>query len=207
MADTNYLKLLTKDFFNRHPVKKFSAARLLYSALLMPQVFDAVEKFLPELNALGAGEGFAVPDHAQLIDRIKREEDVSQLLRMIRQSMPPHVKNHLISRLLERKDEALPEIQRLILRTFSSHAIENCVTFMTKCKTDCSNWIIEHYQDVREPYARSMLCLVLGFRSTPEAIPFLIQQMEFFEKRFPDESFDQAPLMALYEIRARFRTL
>ncbi len=68
-------------------------------------------------------------------------------------------------------------------------------------------WILQCYSDVYDPYARSMLCLVLGFRADPEAIPFLMQQVDFFEKRFPSETYDQGPLMALYEIRERFRTV
>ena len=51
-----------------------------------------------------------------------------------------------------------------------------------------------------------MLCLVLGFRADTQVIPFLMQQVDTFEKQFPDKSSEQAPLMALYEIRARFRT-
>ncbi len=64
---------------------------------------------------------------------------------------------------------------------------------------------MEHSNEVRDPYARSMLYLVLGFRADTDAIPFLMQQVDFFEKRFPDTTYDQAPLMALYEIRERFR--
>ena len=70
-----------------------------------------------------------------------------------------------------------------------------------------ADWIIQNYNDVREPYARSMLCLVLGFRASTDVIPFLVQQVDAFERQFPDKSFEQGPLMALYEIRARFRTV
>ena len=52
-----------------------------------------------------------------------------------------------------------------------------------------------------------MLCLVLGFRANTDVIPFLMQQVDSFEKQFPDKSYEQEPLMALYEIRARFRTV
>ena len=51
-----------------------------------------------------------------------------------------------------------------------------------------------------------MLCFVLGFRANTDVIPFFMQQVDSFEKQFPDKSYEQGPLMALYEIRARFRT-
>ena len=78
---------------------------------------------------------------------------------------------------------------------------------MVKCGTNCSDWIMQNYNDVREPYARSMLCLVLGFRANTDVIPFLMQQVDSFVKQFPDKSYEQGPLMALYEIRARFWTV
>ena len=49
-----------------------------------------------------------------------------------------------------------------------------------------------------------MLCLVLGFRAGPDCIPFLMRAVETFEKQYPEETFDQGPILALLEIRARF---
>ena len=72
---------------------------------------------------------------------------------------------------------------------------------------NCSEWILQNYEAVREIYARSMLCLVLGFRADTAVIPFLMRQIERFEQQFPRDSFERAPLLALYELRARFRTV
>ena len=56
------LKLLTKDYFNRHPVKEYSAARLEYSMLLMPEVMDVVDEKLPEMREMAAKRGIDIPD-------------------------------------------------------------------------------------------------------------------------------------------------
>ena len=82
-----------------------------------------------------------------------------------------------------------------------------CVWFMARCEENRSEWILQNYEAVREIYARSMLCLVLGFRADTAVIPFLMRQIERFEQQFPRDSFEQAPLLALYELRARFRTV
>ena len=201
------LKLLTKDYFNRHPVKEYSAARLEYSMLLMPEVMDVVDEKLPEMREMAAKRGIDIPDTTEQMKRVEEEEDTGKLLRMLRQTQPPVVRKAVREKLLKREMEALPEIQRMILKAFNDNTIENCVRFMTKCETDCTEWIMRHYDDVREPYARSMLCLVLGFRASTDVIPFLVQQVDAFERQFPDKSFEQGPLMALYEIRARFRTV
>ena len=201
------LKLLTKDYFNRHPVKEYSAARLEYSMLLMPEVMDVVDAKLPEMREMAAKRGIDIPDTTEQMKRVEEEEDTGKLLRMLRQTQPPVVRKAVREKLLKREMEVLPEIQRMILKAFNDNTIENCVRFMTKCETDCTEWIMRHYDDVREPYARSMLCLVLGFRASTDVIPFLVQQVDAFERQFPDKSFEQGPLMALYEIRARFRTV
>lgn len=201
------LKLLTKDYFNRYPVKEYSAARLEYSMLLMPEVMDVVDAKLPQMREMAAKRGIDIPDATELMAKVEQEEDTRKLLRMLRQTQPPVVRKAVREKLLNREEEVLPEIQRMILKAFNDNTIENCVRFMTKCGTNCSDWIMQNYNDVREPYARSMLCLVLGFRANTDAIPFLMQQVDSFVKQFPDKSYEQGPLMALYEIRARFRTI
>ena len=175
--------------------------------LLMPEVRDVVDEKLPEMREMAAKRGIDIPDTTEQMARVEQEEDTGKLLRMLRQTQPPVVRKAVREKLLKREMEVLPEIQRMILKAFNDNTIENCVRFMTKCGTDCTEWIMRHYDDVREPYARSMLCLVLGFRASTDVIPFLVQQVDAFERQFPDKSFEQGPLMALYEIRARFRTV
>ena len=130
---------------------------------------------------------FPIPRNTtEQMKRVEEEEDTGKLLRMLRQTQPPVVRKAVREKLLKREMEVLPEIQRMILKAFNDNTIENCVRFMTKCETDCTEWIMRHYEDV---------------------IPFLVQQVDAFERQFPDKSFEQGPLMALYEIRARFRTV
>jgi len=190
---SNNLKLLTRDYFNKHPVKEYSAARLEYSMLLMPEVMDVVDEKLPEMREMAAKRGIDIPDTTEQMKRVEEEEDTGKLLRMLRQTQPPVVRKAVREKLLKREMEVLPEIQRMILKAFNDNTIENCVRFMTKCETDCTEWIMRHYDDVRDPYARSMLCLVLGFRASTDVIPFLVQQVDAFERQFPDKSFEQGP--------------
>ena len=194
------VKLLTKDYFHRHPIKEHSAARFVYSLLLMPEVLSSAKKALPELREQAAQRGIYLPDSTQQMALLEQEEDMGNLLRMLRQSLTPDICAALLEKLLNREAEALPEIQRLVLKTLNANAIESCTRFMAMCEANCSEWVLQNYDAVREPYARSMLCLVLGFRGDRDVIPFLMQQVELFERQFPGHSFEQAPLLALYEI-------
>ena len=196
------LKLLTKDYFNRHPIKDISAARFEYSMLLHPEVMDIADEVIPELQA----KGLRFPDDSAAIAAVEQEDDSARLLRMLR-SLPPTARRILLDKVLVREEEVLPEIQRMILKAFNDSTIENCTRYLVRCRTNCSEWIMQNFNNIREPYARSMLCLVLGFRADPDAIPFLMQQVEVFETRFPSETFDQGPVLALSELKARFRTV
>ena len=85
---------------------------------------------LPALRGLAAQRGIALPDATQQMVALEREEDTGRLLRMLRQTLAPDVRGALLEKLLKREEAALPEIRRLILKTFNDNAIENCVRFM-----------------------------------------------------------------------------
>ena len=116
MVMPDNLKLLTKDYFNRHPVKEYSAARLEYSMLLMPEVMDVVDEKLPEMREMSAKRGIDIPDTTEQMKRVEEEEDTGKLLRMLRQTHPPVVRKAVREKLLKREMEVLPEIQRMILK-------------------------------------------------------------------------------------------
>lgn len=182
-------------------MKEYSAARLEYSMLLMPEVISSTERKLPELRELAVQSGIDFAGSTQQRIHLRQEEDTDRLLRMFRRPLAPDVCRTLLEKLLKWEAEALPEAQRLILKTFRDSTVENYVRFMTRCEENCSEWILQNCKGVRKPYARSTPCLVLGFRADADIIPFFVQQAEWFERQFPE----QTPLLALYEMRARFQ--
>jgi len=56
----------------------------------------------------------------------------------------------------------------------------------------------EMYNEIRYPFAQASACLVFGMQGMEEEMPFLLSEYERFQRNFPDESFDQHPLLALY---------
>ena len=99
---SDYLKLLTKDYFNRHPIKDISAARIEYSLLLQPKIMDLVDEVIPILKA----QGLSFPDNSDAITAVVQEEDTARLLRMLRRGMPPSARRILLDKLLAREEEA-----------------------------------------------------------------------------------------------------
>ena len=195
----NYLKLLTEDYINQHLTDNLSAAKIMYNLLAYPEKFDlsieAEEK---------ASSHSILPDTSPTLEMVRNEENTDRLLRMFRQASKISVRDALIDKLLTREDEVLPEIERMMLKAFKDETIEHSLFFILKCKTNCSDWIVENLKNVRDPYAQSTLCLALGFLADPDVIPFLMEQVNRFETEYPKESFDQGPLFALIRIQERF---
>ena len=175
-----------KDYFKKHPLKEFSAARFAYSQLLMPEVEDIALQMIPELEA----KGIPFPDNSAIKEQIRQEQDVKKLLRLVRNNIPMDAKKDLT--------------ERILLKAFNSSTIENITRFMVECEMNCADWIRDNYHEIRDPYARSMMCLVLAFRGDMTDVVFLMGQVDYFEKNYPEKSYEQAPLIALYELKARY---
>ena len=52
-----------------------------------------------------------------------------------------------------------------------------------------------------------MLCLVLGFRGDLTCEEFLLEQISYFRKNYPEERFDQGPLIAVYLVNHQEKKL
>ena len=57
---------------------------------------------------------------------------------------------------------------------------------------------------IEYPYTLSLVYLLLGFIGGSEAIRPVWNYYHFLREKYPEESYDQGPLLALYEFRARF---
>jgi hypothetical protein len=190
-------ELLTKSWFSKHPLAKISAARLGYSLLSSP---DFEEKAIDVMNKNGIMPH--VDDKRE--QAIAKEEDLTELIRWMRRGVNGSAKLLLRKKLLDREQEAVPVLQKMLLTTAISSFIELSLDLFVHCRENNSDWLLKHYEEIRDPYARSTLCMLLGFRGDMGAVPFLMAQVELMEKQWPNKNYEQGPLLALYELQARF---
>lgn len=187
------IKELNKNYFRNHPLKELSAARIEYSLYLMDGIEELVNRmFKPDAKDL--------QDEAAIDSAVKPEE----LLRCMRKGLSGNNREKLRKKVLEHEAEMKPLIQRRAITNLQSIFIENTLHFFLHCNENCCNWIIQQYDDMRSEYLKSMLCLVLGFRGDVTAVPFLMKEVERFERWYPNEDYEQGPLLALYELKERF---
>ena len=58
--------------------------------------------------------------------------------------------------------------------------------------------LMEMYDQIRKPYAKSMACLVIGMRKTEGATHLLMNEYERIKREYLEESLCQGPLLGLY---------
>ena len=88
-------KLLTKAYFDRHPLQEISAARFAYS-MLLEQDFEGM--FLGALKQIG----YEDESKAAILREVEAMDDLQSLLRFARKEIPLDSQLRLRKKLLER---------------------------------------------------------------------------------------------------------
>ncbi len=98
----------------------------------------------------------------------------------------------------------MPLIKEKTMKSGQDIFIENTLYFFLHCEGNCCDWILKEYSNIWNEYLKSMLCLVLGFRGEVEMIPFLMKETVRLERMYPEETYAQAPILAIQELAVRF---
>lgn len=190
------IKKMARVFLDTHRDIDVSAAKLLYSHVLYHEQGD---KLISRISKPSLS-----PEEITQERAILSTDDPDVLLQFMRKPMPFANQTLLRKRLLENEDRMLPLIQQRALRSLQDMFIERAALFFIFCTENPSDWIMEHYQDFRCEYAKSIFSLVLGFRGIADWIPFLILESERMERQYPQEAYDQGPMLAVQELAVRF---
>lgn len=185
------MKWITRKFFRNNPVNTPSALCISYAIITGEIDFDA-EKMLREADEVLQAR----------VHEITQMTDTSALLRMARQSRRWLEKSKILERLLELESEVSDELKKRLLTSQVDEFIELATHFLVLSKYDVTAWILENYASVRNQYTQSCLCLVLGFRATPDVVPFLLDQFEIM--RYWDDELWHGPVLGLEQLNERF---
>ena len=180
-----------KLFLRSHPIERFSPARLEYSLVLDHEFREDIENYLPSQNR---------NNEVEQIKSAIETASVDELIHFMRKLLLGNNRSILMNRLLENEAAVMPLIKKRALTNMHDHFIECCVRFLNLCEENPCDWIIENYNVFKSEYLKSMLCLVLGFRGDESILPFLMAETDRFSKFYPEESFEQGPLLAVSEL-------
>ena len=196
-----YRNLLTKKFFRDNQYLENSVQRFVYSTLL----YDGLEKTAAEITLERMPLSVERLEHiAQEKDMILSERDPKVIFQLLRKGLDGLNRTVLIDKALEFEDEVIPLIIDKLVRSDHDTFIDNAIRLLAKSKKDYTPFLLERYAEFRSPYVRSILCLILGFRGKEDTVPWMMERFFEMKKRYPDETYDQGPLLALHELNARF---
>jgi len=127
-----------------------------------------------------------------------------QILRLTRRYVDPVNLHILVNRAMEFEKEIVPEIVRMLKTSLNNNFIEIAVRILAKSEINVAEELTGYYDDVRNPYAQSMILLLLGFKVDESFIPWFIEKNNELKKNYPNESYCEGAYYALIEIEKRF---
>lgn len=189
-----YKNLLTKKFFKNNPIKNLTAQQFVYTQIQIPIMSEFVSDFVRKYDNRADEER----------EKLLHENDPDTLLKMLRGNCD--VINHdlLRQRILANEEILLPRILEKFKTSLNSVFIENTAIILTNTKRNYSGTLLEILDEIRSPYAISLVCMTLGFIGDEDTIPVLMKKFKYFKKSYPDENYEQGPLHGLLKLNERF---
>lgn len=149
-----------------------------------------------------------LPEREKEVQAEKREiesaETCKRMLHLMRRGTDIMNQQLLVRRALEFEDEIIPEIILMLKTSLNDLFIEVSIRVLAICGKDISEELTGMYDQVRSPYARSMILVALGFKANEKSIPWLIKKYNELKRLYPDESYCYGAYYALYEMESRF---
>lgn len=189
-------KLLPKNFFKDNPLDKMSAPLIAH--------FSMTAGFNEKLqNAIwDILEGEIEPERKARIEEEKAEiarlETGDAIVKFIRNGYDIANRETLCKKILTMQAEVLPPLLRRFQTSFQDNVTETTVYILGHAEREYVDQLIEMYPEIRNPYAQSMACVALGVQEREDTLPLLLREYERLKRQYPEESYCQGPLLAIY---------
>ena len=180
-----------EDYLKQHPVKIRAAAYISYYVNCSPKMLSMMEDY--KTNHTHNDD-----EQRALEEEIVKTEDQDQLMRYMRKPMDAINKDFLRDLILEREDEMMPLVQKRYMSSHQDVFIENAFALFVRSEKDYLPWIKENYNKIADPYAKHLLCLLMGIKGADEEVDFLLEEVDNFYHDTSKESLEQGPIVALH---------
>ena len=189
-------KLLPRNFFRDNPLDKMSAPLIAHFS--MTAGFD--EKLQNAIWDILEGE--IEPERKARIEEEKAEiarlETGDAIVKFIRNDYDIANRETLCKKILTMQAEGLPPLLRRFQTSFQDSVTETTVYILGHAEREYVDQLIEMYPEIRNPYAQSMACVALGVQEREDTLPLLLREYERLKRQYPEESYCQGPLLAIY---------
>ncbi|MDE7220510.1 MAG: hypothetical protein K2O45_12970 [Oscillospiraceae bacterium] len=189
---------IPKQFWTQNPLKEMSAAQISYFSMTIFSVEELNEKISEIVSPrISADRRAAIEAELQEIEAMNNGESI---VKFMRHEYDIANRNALCKKALEMQDDVIPLMLHRFRTSVQTVFIETAAMVFAHCDARYIVELREIYPAIRDPYARSIASLSLAVQKDEEAIPLLMQEYERLHREYPEESYDQGPLLALYRL-------
>ena len=190
------MEKLPKSFFKKNPLEKMSTAIIADFSLTIQfndELHTEMEKILGE--HISDERHIKVAKDEEEVEKLDSGEAVVTYMRKDHDNVADPM---FCKKALTMEAEAAPLIVKRYKTTGQDRFVELAFRILAKADKKYAEQLFEEYAEIRDPYAQAMACLLFGEHEMEDAVPLLLKEYERFKKEYPDESLNQAPLLALH---------
>lgn len=193
---------LPRHFFEKNQLQELSAAMLTHFRMItlaVPEVNEKVTEFAAPFMEQSRLEQYQ--NEKDAITNLVEAEEIVAYMRKIKETSNSSL---LIEKALEFQDTVIPLVLKRICKSGHDIFIENAALLLANAEDKYTEDLYDIFSDIRNPYARSELCIVFGVKKKKEYTDLILQQYVQIKKERPDEDYEQGPLLALHLIYDHF---
>ncbi len=202
MIENTERKCLPNSFFKENPLKEISAASIAYSAITVLTGEDLTQQLIDVVaDCIDTSRKERLQQEWQ---RIEHTDDPTELVELMRKKHDLLNRHMLCNKVIAHQEQTMPLVLKRYRTCALDQFVEAATTTIALCEKKYAQMLREMYRDIRYPYARACACLVFGIQGMEEEIPFLLSEYRHFRQAYPEETFDQHPLLALYLLHGKY---
>lgn len=193
---------LPKNFFKENQLQELSAAMMTH--------FRMITLAVPELDEKVTGLAAPFMEQSRL-EQYQNEKDAitnlveaEEIVSYMRKIKEPSTSSLLIKKAVEFQDTVIPLVLKRICKSGHDIFIENTAILLANAEDKYTEDLYDIFSDIRNPYARSELCIVFGVKKKKEYTDLILKQYVQIKKERPDHDYEQGPLLALHLIYDQF---
>ena len=207
MSDTVMDKKLLRKFLktNEPTGDVPSAPAIAHFSIFLDSTPEGCEKMM---EAMDSAVYELQPERKELVmlerGQILESKNADDILQFMRKHTDPMNQHILIGKACEFENELLPTIVKMLKTSLNDGFIETSIRVLAKCEKNVADELMECFDEIRNPYAKSMVLVMLGFRAPKTAVPWVLEQYYALKKTYADANFYDGAYHSLLELNSRF---
>lgn len=137
------------------------------------------------------------PERRTSIEEEKRSiaafSNGEEIVAFMRRKFDAVNQNLLCQKALTMQEQAMQLILQRYRTTLQDVFVDTAVQILSQAEKHHAEALLEMYRDIRNPYAKSMACMVFGIQHLEHAAPLLYEEYERMKREYTKESLCQGP--------------